>query len=82
MSSVKGIGHLLANNNNGGVGGLECQGLLEAFFLQVDLLGDVASGEGGCLGPGRGCLSGLDLIPALLSPVGPYSGHASSLQLQ
>lgn len=42
MSSIKGIGHLLTKNNNGGVGGLEFQGLLGTFFLQAVLLGDLA----------------------------------------
>lgn len=52
------------------MGGLEFQGLLGAFFLQIGLLGDLRF------------LGGLDLISALLSPVGSHPGHAGSLQLQ
>ena len=85
MSSINGISQLLAKNKNGGVAwnpGAEGKSSYPAFFLQARWLGNMAPGEGGCLGPGPPFLGGPDLIPALLSTVGPHPGHAGSLQLQ
>lgn len=85
MSSIKDLGHSLAKNNNGAVAWnprVWEKSSCPAFFLQAGLPGDLALGEGDCLGPGLRFLGGLDLILALLSLVGPHPGHASSLQLQ